>query len=357
MKTSDFSYDLPEHLIAQHPLEDRSESRLLVLDGRTGAIRHDWFRRFPDLLEPGDCLVLNDTRVLPARLTGTREGSGGRVEFLLLRRLDQDRFDVLVRPGRRLKEGDRVAFLPGTPGEGGLSAQILERTATGGRIVRFEYSGIWETVLDRAGTIPLPPYIRAPLADPERYQTVYARENGSAAAPTAGLHFTPEVLDRIRDRGIRTAFLTLHVGLGTFRPVQAESVDDHRMHEESFVLPADVADAVAETRRRHGRVVAVGTTTCRVLETMALPDGTVQPGAGTTRLFLRPGSRFQCVDALLTNFHLPRSTLLMLVSAFAGRDAVLGAYREAIAREYRFFSFGDAMFLSSRREPGHDAGT
>ncbi len=340
MKTRDFFYELPPELIAQTPLERRDESRLMTLDRTTGHIEHRKFYELPNLLRPGDCLVLNDSRVLPARLLGRRLPGGGACEVLLLADQGDDVWECLVRPGRKLRPGTELQF-----GEGELSARVEAVTEDGNRLVRFRYEGIFLEVLERLGRMPLPPYIHQQLADPDRYQTVYARENGSAAAPTAGLHFTEGLLRQIRERGISTGFVTLHVGLGTFRPVQEEIITDHVMHREFCTMPPETADLINHTRAAGGRCVCVGTTACRTVESWAGEDGTVRPGSGWTGIFLYPGYQFRAMDALITNFHLPKSTLLMLVSAFAGREQVLNAYAQAVRERYRFFSFGDAMFL------------
>ncbi|NLN45564.1 MAG: tRNA preQ1(34) S-adenosylmethionine ribosyltransferase-isomerase QueA [Clostridiaceae bacterium] len=351
MKKSDFHYDLPAHLIAQHPASRRDGSRLLCLDGEDGAIRHLRFSDFPDQLIPGDCLVLNNTRVIPARLIGHRADTGTEVEILLLERRDVHHWETIVRPGRRVRPGHHIVFLPGE-----LEADILEILPDGGRVVRFGFDLPWEALLERAGAVPLPPYIHETLEDRERYQTVYARYAGSAAAPTAGLHFTDEMLRDIRGRGIQVAELTLHVGLGTFRPVQEENLTDHVMHREYYEMSESCANLINQTRRSGGRVVAVGTTSCRVIETVADAQGMVHAGSGWTEIFIYPGYRFKGIDALLTNFHLPESTLIMLVSAFAGRDHVMTAYKEAVDQVYRFFSFGDAMFLSRRAQQSSGKG-
>ncbi len=340
MKLSDFYYELPEELIAQHPISDRQMSRLLVLDRKTGEIEHRIFRDIIDYLNPDDCLVLNDTRVIPARLLGRKEGTGGKIEFVLIKKIDGDIWEVILKPGRRARVGSRFEF-----GNGELRAEVLEIDDEGNRIVKFEYEGVFEEVLDRVGIIPLPPYITASLEDRERYQTVYARHNGSAAAPTAGLHFTEELLDRIKKKGIGLAFVTLHVGLGTFRPVKTENIEEHKMHSEYFSIDENASEIINGTRRKGGRVIAVGTTSCRVIETVSTEDGLVHPCEGWTDIFIYPGYRFKAVDALITNFHLPESTLIMLVSALAGRDRIMKAYQEAIKLRYRFFSFGDAMFI------------
>lgn len=342
MKTSDFYYELPEELIAQTPLERRDASRLMVLDKVTGRTSHRHFYELPELLESGDCLVLNDSRVLPARLIGRRP-TGGAVEILLLTDKGDKCWECLVRPGRKARPGDRVIF-----GGGELEAEILEVLDGGNRLIRFAYQGVFLETLERLGRMPLPPYIHEELQDAERYQTVYSRELGSAAAPTAGLHFTPELLDAIRARGVETAFVTLHVGLGTFRPVKEEDIEEHDMHAEFCMISEDAARIVNDTKERGGRVISVGTTSCRTLESFADENGRLVPASGWTDIFIYPGYRFKCVDALVTNFHLPESTLVMLVSALAGREHVLAAYEEAVRERYRFFSFGDAMFIGSR---------
>lgn len=342
MKTSDFYFDLPEELIAQTPLERRDASRLLCLDRWSGAREHRIFSELPELLHPGDCLVMNDSRVLPARLMGMRE-TGGVVEVLLLRDLGGGRWECLTRPGRKTRPGTRLIF-----GNGELEAEVLEVAEGGNRIVEFKYEGIFLEVLERLGKMPLPPYIKVELEDGERYQTVYSKEPGSAAAPTAGLHFTKELLARIADRGVRECFVTLHVGLGTFRPVKAEDIEEHEMHSEFCIMPEETARIITETKRSGGRVVCVGTTSCRTVESFANEDGTMDAKSGWTNIFIYPGYRFKCMDALVTNFHLPESTLIMLVSAFAGRENVLAAYNEAVREKYRFFSFGDAMFIGDQ---------
>ena len=340
MKKSDFYYELPPELIAQTPLERRDASRLMVLDRESGEVSHRHFYDLPELLCPGDCLVLNDSRVLPARLFGTRE-SGGFVEVLLLRELGEGKWECLTRPGKKTRPGVRLNF-----GDGALTGLVMDTAEDGKRIVQFEDEGIFLEVLERLGRVPLPPYIKAELEDKERYQTVYARESGSAAAPTAGLHFTDALLEKIRARGVQVCFVTLHVGLGTFRPVQTEEITDHTMHEEFCIIPEETARIVSETKRCGGRVVCVGTTSCRTLESFADDDGTVKAGSGWTNIFIYPGYRFKCMDALVTNFHLPESTLIMLVSAFAGREHILAAYETAVEQRYRLFSFGDVMFIS-----------
>lgn len=352
IKKSDFNYQLPDDLIAQHPLDRRDSSRLLVLhekadgtDSLTAGLEHRSFNELPEFLSQGDCLVVNNTRVLPARLLGARRDSQTAVEFLLLHRISTTDWEVIVRPGRRVRPGHLIDFIPGL-----LSAEVLELLPSGNRIVRFLFYGIWEEVLDKAGTMPLPPYIHEQLADPARYQTVYASRDGSAAAPTAGLHFTPELLNLIRSRGVEIVELTLHVGLGTFRPVKHDNILDHPMHSEYYELSAEAAQQINHCRAGGGRVFAVGTTSCRVLETVADDQGQLQPAAGWTDIFIYPGYRFKVVDALITNFHLPESTLIMLVSALAGREAILAAYQTAIEHEYRFFSFGDAMLIYRRSQ-------
>jgi S-adenosylmethionine:tRNA ribosyltransferase-isomerase len=340
MKKSDFWFDLPEELIAQTPLDKRDESRLLVVDKNTGAMEHKSFHDLPSLLRKGDCLVLNDSRVLPARLLGSRE-SGGAVEILLLKDLGENRWECLSRPGRKTRPGTKLIF-----GNGELKAEVKEVTEGGNRIVEFYYEGIFLEVLERLGKMPLPPYIHEELKDSERYQTVYSKELGSAAAPTAGLHFTNELLDEIRAKGVKTAFVTLHVGLGTFRPVKEENIEDHDMHSEFCMIPRETADIVNETKKNGGRIISVGTTSCRTLESFAEEDGTLKASSGWTDIFIYPGYRFKCIDALITNFHLPESTLIMLVSALAGRENVLNAYKAAVENRYRFFSFGDACFFS-----------
>jgi len=340
LKKSDFYFDLPQELIAQDPLEDRASSRLLVLDRHTGAVSHHVFRDITGYLAPGDCLVLNDTKVIPARLLGEREGTGAHVEVLLLKRRGKDVWETLVRPGKKCRPGTRLSF-----GEGLLGAEVLETVEEGCRLIQFFYEGIFEEVLDRLGEMPLPPYITHRLQDRNRYQTVYAKCEGSAAAPTAGLHFTKELLEEIAAKGVRIAYVTLHVGLGTFRPVKEENVLDHHMHSELFRISEEAAGIINDTKAKGGRVVCVGTTSCRTLESAADEYGQVHPGSGSTEIFIYPGYRFKVLDALITNFHLPESTLVMLVSALAGREAVLEAYGEAVREGYRFFSFGDAMLI------------
>ena len=339
MKTHDFWYDLPEELIAQTPLQKRDSSRLCVLDRENGTISHKHFFDIIDYLQPEDCLVMNDSRVLPARLLGHRP-TGGEVEVLLLRDLGNKKWECLCKPGRKMQQGNEVIF-----GNGELTAIVTEVKEDGNRIVEFRYDGIFLEVLERLGKMPLPPYIKEDLQDQERYQTVYSREVGSAAAPTAGLHFTNELLDQLREKGIQTAFITLHVGLGTFRPVKAENVLEHHMHSELCMMNAQTAELINEAKRRGGRVVCVGTTSCRTLESLVNDDGTFSEKSKWTDIFIYPGYQFKAMDGLITNFHLPESTLVMLVSAFAGRENVLSAYNEAVKERYRFFSFGDAMLI------------
>ena len=345
MKTHDFYFDLPPELIAQTPLPRRDASRLMVLDKNTGTWSHRHFRDLTDLLRPGDCLIMNDSRVLPARLLGSRvhpDGSlGGACEVLLLIDRGENVWECLVRPGKKLRAGARVSFGP----EGELTGEIAGEAAGGNRLVRFHYQGIFLEVLERLGRMPLPPYIKAELQDQERYQTVYARVSGSAAAPTAGLHFTPELMEALSSMGVRIGYVTLHVGLGTFRPVKEEDILDHDMHSEYCVIPQETADLINRTRAAGGRVICVGTTSCRTVESWAGPDGHMEAAAGWTNIFIYPGYRFKVLDGLITNFHLPESTLIMLVSALAGRENVLAAYQEAVRERYRFFSFGDAMFI------------
>ena len=342
LKKSDFYFDLPKELIAQDPLEDRSASRLLHLDPLTGEITHHVFRDVTEFLKPGDCLVLNNTKVIPARLLGQREGTGGHVEVLLLSRKEGDVWETLVKPGKKCKPGTRLTF-----GEGLLKAEVLETMEDGNRKVKFFYDGIWEEVLDRLGEMPLPPYITHKLKDKNRYQTVYAKYEGSAAAPTAGLHFTKELLAKIEAQGIRIVYVTLHVGLGTFRPVKEENVLEHHMHSEWYQVTPEAAKTINDTKLAGGRVICVGTTSCRTIESAADETGKVQAGSGDTQIFIYPGYHFKVLDGLITNFHLPESTLVMLVSALAGREHVLAAYEEAIKEKYRFFSFGDAMIILS----------
>ena len=339
MKTQDFWYDLPEELIAQTPLEQRDSSRLLALNRETGAVDHRHFYDIIDYLHPGDCLVMNDSRVLPARLLGHRP-TGGAAELLLLRDLGDKKWECLAKPGRKLQEGQKVIF-----GNGELSATVVAVKEDGNRIVEFHYEGIFLEVLESLGKMPLPPYIREELHDQERYQTVYSKQVGSAAAPTAGLHFTNDLLDKIRAKGIKTAFVTLHVGLGTFRPVKAEEILDHHMHSELCMISQETAQLLNETKKSGGRIICVGTTSCRTLESLVLDDGRFEASSKWTEIFIYPGYSFKAMDGLITNFHLPESTLVMLVSAFAGRDHVLAAYEEAVREKYRFFSFGDAMCI------------
>lgn len=339
MKTSDFKYDLPEELIAQLPIKDRSSSRLMVLNKETGEIEHKIFKDIIDYLDEGDCLVLNDTRVIPARLIGEKEGTGGKVEFLLLKR-DGELWETLVKPGKRAKIGARVYF-----GGGKLVAEVVDILEDGSRMVRFIHEGIFEEVLDELGNMPLPPYIREKLDDRERYQTVYSKHKGSAAAPTAGLHFTKELLDQISDKGVDLAFVTLHVGLGTFRPVKVDDVESHKMHSEFYTVSQEAAEKINATKDRGKRVICVGTTSCRTIESVASDDGRLEAKNGWTDIFIYPGYKFKIVDNLITNFHLPESTLVMLVSALSKKEYVLNAYEEAVRKKYRFFSFGDAMFF------------
>ena len=340
MKTHDFYFDLPEQLIAQTPIERRDASRLLVLNKTTGEWQHRHFYDLPEYLCPGDCLILNDSRVLPARLLGQRLPGGGACEVLLLIDKGDKTWECIVRPGKHLRTGARVSF-----GNGELTATVTEVLPDGNRLVKFDYEGIFLEVLDRLGKMPLPPYIKEELQDRERYQTVYSKVVGSAAAPTAGLHFTPELLQKIQDKGVRIGYVTLHVGLGTFRPVKEENITDHDMHSEYCTVPKETADLINETKRNGGRVVCVGTTSCRTIESWAQEDGTIKASAGWTNIYIYPGYKFKVLDCLITNFHLPESTLIMLVSALAGRERVLAAYAEAVKEKYRFFSFGDAMII------------
>ena len=340
MNVNDFYYDLPEELIAQHPPLQRGNSRLLVVDKKTGQIQHKMFNEFTSFLRKGDVLVLNDTRVIPARLLGVKEDTGGKIEFLLLHQTSLDTYECLAKPGKRAKTGTFYTF-----GEGLLRAEVMDVLENGNRIVRFYYKGIFEEILDQLGEMPLPPYIKEKLADDERYQTVYSKERGSAAAPTAGLHFTKDHLKEIEAMGITLAFVTLHVGLGTFRPVKVESVENHEMHSEFYSLDEKNANLINLAKKEGRRVISVGTTSTRTLETIANDEGYVRPDSGYTKIFIYPGYRFKCVDALLTNFHLPASTLIMLVSALASKEIIMAAYEEAVQEKYRFFSFGDAMFI------------
>lgn len=342
MKTSDFYFDLPEELIAQEPLKDRSSSRLLVANKNTESISHKHFRDIKEYLKAGDCLVINDTRVLPARLHGERVGTGAHIEVLLLVRKSIDTWEVLVRPGKKACPGDKISF-----GDGRLTAEVLETIEGGNRIIKFYYEGVFENILDELGEMPLPPYITHKLEDKERYQTVYAKHDGSAAAPTAGLHFTPELLKEIEEMGVKIAHVTLHVGLGTFRPVKAEDILDHEMHSEYYVVEEDQAAIMNEARKNGGRIIAVGTTSTRTLESVTDENGIVHAGSGWTKIFIYPGYTFKAVDCMITNFHLPESTLIMLVSALMGKDFIMRVYEEAVKERYRFFSFGDAcLFLT-----------
>ena len=340
MKTSDFYYDLPQELIAQTPLDKRDTSRLMTLDRASGAVEHHHFYELPDFLNPGDCLILNNSRVLPARLLGQRLPGGGACEVLLLIDRGDKTWECLVRPGRKMRTGARLSF-----GEGELTAQVVEELPDGNRLVRFDYEGIFLEVLERLGNMPLPPYIKEELQDQERYQTVYSKVLGSAAAPTAGLHFTPELLEKIEARGVGIGYVTLHVGLGTFRPVKEEEITEHEMHSEFCTIPQETADLINRTKANGGRCICVGTTSCRTLESFAQEDGSLPVSSGWTNIFIYPGYQFKCIDALITNFHLPESTLIMLVSALAGREHVLNAYKCAVEERYRFFSFGDAMMI------------
>ena len=340
MDVKDFYYDLPQELIAQDPLEDRSSSRLLVLGKEDGSIRHDVFRNITQYLHAGDCLVINNTKVIPARLFGEREGTGATIEILLLKRKENDVWETLVKPGKKAKPGTKIIF-----GGGILTGEVVDVVEDGNRLIQFTYEGIFEEILDQLGQMPLPPYITHTLQDKNRYQTVYAKYDGSAAAPTAGLHFTPELLEEIRAMGVKIAEVTLHVGLGTFRPVKVENVQDHHMHSEYYEVTEEAAALINETKQAGGRVIAVGTTSCRTLESAAAEDGSLTAKSGWTDIFIYPGYTFKVIDALITNFHLPESTLVMLVSALAGRDNIMHAYAEAVKERYRFFSFGDAMFI------------
>lgn len=339
MNVSEFNYNLPEELIAQTPLEKRDESRLMVLNRKTETIEHKKFKNIIDYLNPGDCLVRNNTKVLPARIYGNKE-TGAKIEFLLLNNIEGDIWETIVRPGNKLHIGTNVIF-----GEGKLIAEILDIMPGGTRKVKFTYEGIFNEILDEIGLMPLPPYIHEELKENDRYQTVYAKYNGSAAAPTAGLHFTPELLKQIEEKGVKIANVTLHVGIGTFRPVKEEKVENHEMHSEHYYIKQEDAEIINETKKNGGRVIAVGTTSCRVLETVADENGMVKETEGDTKIFIYPGYKFKCLDALITNFHLPQSTLLMLVSSLAGKEYIMKAYEEAVKEKYRFFSFGDAMFI------------
>lgn len=340
MDLKDFNYDLPEELIAQDPLEDRSSSRLMVLHKDTGRIEHKIFRDIIDYLNPGDCLVINDTKVIPARLMGIKEDTGAAIEALLLKRNADDVWECLVKPGKKARTGARIVF-----GEGLLVGEIVDVIEDGNRMIKFHYEGIFEEILDKLGQMPLPPYITHKLQDKNRYQTVYARNEGSAAAPTAGLHFTKELLEKIKEKGVNVVSITLHVGLGTFRPVKVDKIEEHHMHTETFNISKEAADTINRTRAAGGRVIAVGTTSCRTLESAAADDGTIPARSGDTDIFIYPGYKFKAIDCLITNFHLPESTLIMLVSALAGRDNIMNAYETAVKERYRFFSFGDAMFI------------
>lgn len=340
LKKSDFYFDLPQELIAQDPLEDRSASRLLVLNRETGAVEHHHFKEIINYLSPGDCLVLNNTKVIPARLMGVKEDTGAAIEVLLLKRRENDIWETLVKPGKKARPGTKLVF-----GDGCLRAEVLDVVEEGNRLIRFSYEGIFEEVLDCLGEMPLPPYITHKLQDKNRYQTVYAKYDGSAAAPTAGLHFTEGLLQEIREMGVETAFVTLHVGLGTFRPVKADNILEHHMHSEHYQVTQETADLINRTKENGGRVICVGTTSCRTVESAADESGRVQAGCGDTEIFIYPGYRFKVLDCLITNFHLPESTLVMLVSALAGRENVLAAYQKAVEEKYRFFSFGDAMLI------------
>lgn len=341
MNVKDFYYELPEELIAQSPSEKRSHSRLMVLDKKSGDVIHRHFYDIKDYLKEGDCLVINNTKVIPARLYGEREATGGKVEILLLKRISENVWETLVKPGKKARVGTKLIF-----GGGLLKGEVTDIIDEGNRLIRFTYDGIFEEILDRLGQMPLPPYITRPLEDKNRYQTVYAKYDGSAAAPTAGLHFTEKLLQEIREKNVSIAEVTLHVGLGTFRPVKAENISDHHMHSEFYQISQEAADLINKTKKRGNRVIAVGTTSTRTLEAAAEEDGTLREKSGWTEIFIYPGYRFKVIDALITNFHLPESTLLMLVSALAGREHIMGAYKEAVKEKYRFFSFGDAMFIT-----------
>ena len=340
MKTSDFYFDLPQELIAQDPLEDRSSSRLLVLDRETGKTEHHIFKDVIDYLNPGDCLVINNTKVIPARLFGSKEGTEAKIEILLLKRKENDVWETLVKPGKKAKPGTRISF-----GDGLLTGEVIDVVEEGNRLIKFTYDGIFEEILDQLGQMPLPPYITHQLKDKNRYQTVYAKHDGSAAAPTAGLHFTPELLEAIKAKGVNIAHVTLHVGLGTFRPVKVEDVTNHHMHSEFYIVEEDQAKLINETKQRGGKIISVGTTSCRTLESATDDQGILHAGSGWTDIFIYPGYKFKMIDRLITNFHLPESTLLMLVSALAGKDKIMAAYEEAVKERYRFFSFGDAMLI------------
>lgn len=341
MKVVDFNYELPEELIAQVPIKDRDQSRLMVLDRKTKTIEDKIFKDILEYLKPGDCLVRNNTKVIPARLYGIKEKTGAKIEFLLLKRIEGDTWEVMVHPGRRLKIGTKVSF-----GEGILKAEILDILEGGNRKVKFEYKGIFNEILDQIGLMPLPPYIHENLKQRDRYQTVYAKYEGSSAAPTAGLHFTDELLEKIKEKGIEIANVTLHVGIGTFRPVKVENIEEHDMHTEHYYIKQEDVEKINKTKQNRGRIIAVGTTSCRVLESIADERGMVKEQEGDTNIFIYPGYQFKCIDALITNFHLPESTLIMLVSALAGREYIMQAYNHAVKEKYRFFSFGDAMFIN-----------
>ena len=340
MKTADFYFDLPQELIAQDPLEDRSSSRLMVLDRKTGEIEHHIFKEVIDYLNPGDCLVVNNTKVIPARLFGSKKGTEAKIEILLLKRKENDVWETLVKPGKKAKPGTRISF-----GDGLLTGEVIDVVEEGNRLIKFTYDGIFEEILDQLGQMPLPPYITHQLKDKNRYQTVYAKHDGSAAAPTAGLHFTSELLEAIKAKGVNIAHVTLHVGLGTFRPVKVEDVTNHHMHSEFYIVEEDQAKLINETKQRGGKIVSVGTTSCRTLESATDDQGVLHAGSGWTDIFIYPGYQFKMIDRLITNFHLPESTLLMLVSALAGKDNIMAAYEEAVKERYRFFSFGDAMMI------------
>ena len=340
MKVSDFNYNLPKELIAQVPIKDRDQSRLMVLDRENKTIEHKIFKDIIDYLQPGDCLVRNNTKVIPARLYGVKEETGANVEFLLLKRIDRDIWEVMVKPGKKLMPGVRVEF-----GNGLLKAEVLEKLEGGNRKIKFEYNGIFNEILNEIGLMPLPPYIHEKLKEKDRYQTVYAKYEGSAAAPTAGLHFTDELFEKLKEKRVEVANVTLHVGIGTFRPVKVENIEEHDMHSEHFYIKAEDAEKINKAKREGHRVIAVGTTSCRVLESVADENGYVKEVEGDTNIFIYPGYKFKCLDALITNFHLPESTLIMLVSALAGKDFIMQAYEEAVKEQYKFFSFGDAMFI------------
>lgn len=340
MKTSDFYYDLPQELIAQDPLEDRSSSRLLHLDRQTGELEHTDFKHITKYLKPGDCLVINDTKVIPARLYGHKIETGALIEILLLKRRENDIWECLVKPGKKARPGAQITF-----GDGILTGEIIDVVDEGNRLIQFHYEGIFEEILDQLGEMPLPPYITHKLQDKNRYQTVYAKHDGSAAAPTAGLHFTEELLEKVKEKGVNIAHVTLHVGLGTFRPVKVDDVEQHHMHSEFYMVEEDQAKLINDTKKQGGRVISVGTTSCRTLESAADENGILRAGSGWTEIFIYPGYRFKMIDGLITNFHLPESTLMMLVSALAGKERIMAAYEEAVQERYRFFSFGDAMFI------------